>query len=262
MAHHPSLHRVRVLAFDTFGTVTDWHTGIAAAVSRVVPDVDAGAFARDWRRRYPPIMAQVEAGVRPWAGLDDLQAQTLRAVAHDHGITLDGNQVHTLVRSWRQIPGWPDAATGLSQLRQRYTVCALSNGSVALLLEMAKKNGFDWDFIGGSDQWHHYKPAAEAYLGLARLLEAQPDEVMMVATHQSDLDAARANGLRTAYIVRPDEWGPAGKDNSGSPENDLHAEDVIDLANQLAAVSAGVSADATGPQTVTERGLDSATGSS
>lgn len=225
---------IKVLAFDTFGTVTDWFSGISEAVAVAVPGIDAAEFTRQWRRRYPPIMARVESGELPWRGLDDLQAETLGDVAADFGATLDASTTRSLVHAWRRIPGWPDAAPALARLRTRYTVCALSNGSVALLTEMAKHNNFGWDFIGASDLWHHYKPAPETYLGIARLMEAEPAEVMMVATHQSDLDAARSHGLRTAFIERPDEWGGVGKDDSGSPRNDFHARDILDLAAQLA----------------------------
>ena len=224
---------VRILAFDTFGTVTDWFSGISAAVAAALPGVDAAEFTREWRRRYPGIMARVESGDLPWRGLDDLQAETLADVAHDYGVEIDPVVAAHLVHSWRTIPGWPDASTGLARLRSRFTVCALSNGSVALLSEMSKRNDFGWDFIAGSDLWQHYKPAPETYLGLARLMEAAPDEVMMVATHQSDLDAARSQGLRSAFIERPTEWGGAPKDDSGSPHNDFHARDVEDLAAQL-----------------------------
>ncbi|ATD69242.1 MULTISPECIES: haloacid dehalogenase type II [Gordonia] len=224
---------VKVLAFDTFGTVTDWFTGISGAVALIVPEVDSADFAREWRRRYSPILARVEAGELPWRRLDDLQTETLREVAGAFGVTLDAEQSRALVRAWRTIPGWPDAAEGIRRLKRDRIVCALSNGTVALLTDMARHNGFGWDVIGGSDLWRHYKPARETYCGLAELLEVRPDEVMMVATHQSDLDAARSFGLRTAFVERPAEWGGEPKDDSGSPDNDFHATDLLDLARQL-----------------------------
>ncbi|WP_317451418.1 haloacid dehalogenase type II [Gordonia jinghuaiqii] len=224
---------VKVLAFDTFGTVTDWFTGISGAVGESVPDVDAAEFTKEWRRRYAPILARVESGELPWRGLDDLQTETLHDVATMFGVALTPDQATMLVRAWRRIPGWPDASEGLRRLKRDFIVCALSNGSVALLTEMARHNDFRWDVIGGSNLWGHYKPARETYCGLADLLEVAPGEVMMVATHQNDLDAARSFGLRTAFIERPDEWGGDAKDDSGSPENDVHATDLLDLARQL-----------------------------
>ena len=226
-------NEIRVLAFDTLGTVTDWFTGISGAVAAAAPGVDTAEFAWRWRGKYAPILARVESGDLPWRGLDDLQTETLHEVAADLGLTIADDDALRLVRAWREIPGWPDAADGLARLRTRFTVCALSNGSVAMLTEMSKRNGFGWDFIGGSDLWRHYKPAREVYCGLAELMEVEPGQVLMVATHQSDLDAARGFGLRTAFVERPQEWGGVLKDDSGSPHNDFHAKDLNDLAAQL-----------------------------
>lgn len=225
---------VKVLAFDTFGTVTDWHSGVSAELNAVFPELDGSAVARAWRRTYGPILAEVESGRRPWTLLDDLHRETLDALLRDHyGVTATDDQLDRAVHSWHTIPGWPDAVDSLLRLKSKFTVCALSNGNVALLTEMAKHNGFAWDFIGGSDLWRHYKPSPATYLGIAELMRVRPDEVMMVATHASDLAAARSNGLRTAYVERPKEWGPEAKDESRSPLDDFHATGMDDLATQL-----------------------------
>ncbi|GAA1482541.1 haloacid dehalogenase type II [Gordonia sinesedis] len=234
-ADRAGLGAVSVLAFDTFGTVTDWYTGISYAVRTAVPGVDAGDFAREWRSRYAPILARVESGELGWHSFGELHRMTLADVADQFGVTIDDATADHLVRAWRTLPDWPDVVPGLRRLKRRFTVCALSNGNVGLLTEMARHNGFDWDFVGGADLWRHYKPAPELYRGIAELMEVPTSSVMMVATHQSDLDAARANGLRTAFVTRPAEWGGAPKDDSGSPANDVHATDLGDLADQLGA---------------------------
>ncbi|MGV9824981.1 haloacid dehalogenase type II [Gordonia sp. NPDC003429] len=224
---------VRVLAFDTFGTLTDWFTGISDAVARSGLGVDPAEFTRDWRSRYAPILARVESGELPWANLDALHHITLRDTAHHFGVEVDDDAAASLVRAWHELPAWPDATPGIRRLRTRFVVCALSNGDVRLLVDLARHNDFGWDLAAGADLWQHYKPSPETYLGLARLMQVEPAQVMMVATHQSDLDAARSNGLRTAFVARPDEWGGAAKDDSGSPANDVHAGDVLDLADRL-----------------------------
>ncbi|MGJ0117577.1 haloacid dehalogenase type II [Williamsia sp. MIQD14] len=224
----------KVLAFDTFGTVTDWHTGVSAVLAEQFPGVDASALARAWRRTYAPALAEVESGVRPWTLLDDIHRETLVSLLVDHVEGTPTNAaIDAAVHAWHTLPGWPDAVDGLRRLTSRFTVCALSNGNVALLSEMAKRNGFPWDVIGGADLWRHYKPAPEVYLGLAGLLQVQPGEVMMVATHADDLDAARALGLRTAYVERPREWGPETKSVTLNPLDDHHVGDIGELATAL-----------------------------
>lgn len=225
---------VKLLAFDTFGTVTDWHSGVGRTLNDLFPDLDGADLARRWRGKYAPIMAEVESGARPWTLLDDLQRETLNTLlVNDFGVTASSDQLDQAVHSWHLIPGWPDAAGGIRRLKKKFVVCALSNGNVALLTEMAKNAGLEWDFIGGSDLWGHYKPSPATYLGLAGLMQVEPSEVMMVATHATDLEAARSYGLRTAYIDRPDEFGTGDKPNGASDLDDFHAVGVDDLADQL-----------------------------
>ena len=52
----------KVLAFDVFGTVVDWHTGICREVQALRPGVDGEAFAIAWRSGYRPAMARVMSG--------------------------------------------------------------------------------------------------------------------------------------------------------------------------------------------------------
>lgn len=224
---------IKVLAFDTFGTVTDWHRGISAVLDDVFPEVDSSELAREWRRSYGPALAEVESGSRPWTLLDDLQRETLDRLLHARGISPRADQLDTAVHGWHVIPGWPDAADSLRRLKSKFIVAALSNGNVALLTEMAKHNGFAWDFIGGADLWRHYKPAAEVYLGIVDLMRVAPAEVLMVATHASDLEAARSHGLQTAYIERPAEWGPEHKPEPRNPADLFHATGMDHLADLL-----------------------------
>jgi 2-haloacid dehalogenase len=59
---------------------------------------------------------------------------------------------------------------------------------------------------------------------------------MMVAAHLGDLRAAKQVGLRTAFVVRPKEYGPEGKpDLKADGIADVSATDFNDLARQLGA---------------------------
>ena len=235
MKQIPKISDVRVLAFDVFGTVVDWHASIAAEVAQALPEVDADAFALAWRDGYRPAMAKVNAGGLGWTLLDDLHRTILDDVLERFGVTnLDEQRIRHLNKAWHRLKPWPDSVEGLTRLKTRFTICTLSNGNLGLLSNMAKHAGLPWDCILSAEIFRTYKPHPATYQGVARIYDVAPDQVMMVAAHQDDLDAARACGLKTAYIERPLEFGRTRqKDVSDTGANTFHAKDIAALATLL-----------------------------
>lgn len=228
----------RVLAFDVFGTVVDWHAGIQREVTQVLgPRVDAGAFALAWRAGYQPAMRRVMSGQLGWRLIDDLHRIILETLLEQFGVRdLTEAEIVHLNKSWHRLDPWPDVVAGLTRLKARYLICTLSNGNIGLLTHMAKHGGLPWDCILSAEIFKAYKPDPATYLGVARVFDLAPSDVMLVAAHQDDLAAARSCGLQTAYIERPAEFGADRiKDVSPDPANTLHARDLLDLADQLAA---------------------------
>jgi 2-haloacid dehalogenase len=226
---------VKVLAFDVFGTVVDWHGSVAREVKALGLDVDADAFALAWRAGYVPAMQRVMSGELGWTRIDELHRLILEDVLEEFGVRHLGEaQKQHLNRAWHRLDPWPDSVEGLTRLKARYITCSLSNGNIGLLTNMAKHGGLPWDCILSAEVFRKYKPDPDTYLGVARVFDLQPDQVLMVAAHQDDLEAARACGLQTAYIERPREFGPAQqKDVSPHPDNTLHARNIVELAGML-----------------------------
>ena len=229
-------HDIRALTFDIFGTVVDWYGSIAAEVVRLKLPTDGGRFALDWRAGYQPAMQEVRSGALPWTNIDGLHRRILERVLAAHRITLPEAETAALNRIWHRLDPWPDSVAGLTQMKRRYTLATLSNGHLALLVNMARHGGLPWDCVLSAELFAHYKPDPEVYLGAARLLDLPPAQLMMVAAHPSDLRAAAACGLRTAYVMRPNERGPGGAMEPSRPgEFDFTATDFVDLARQLGA---------------------------
>nr|WP_145545633.1 haloacid dehalogenase type II [Variovorax boronicumulans] len=226
-----------VLAFDTFGTVVDWHGSIAREIGALHPEVDGAAFARAWRAGYQPAMERVRSGALGWTLIDDLHRLILDEILPRFGLqAMPQEERRQLNKAWHRLDPWPDVLTGLARLKRHYTICTLSNGNIALLTNMAKRAGLPWDCILSAEVFRAYKPDPATYLGVARVFDLPPGEVMLVAAHHSDLAAARACGLQTAYIERSLEFGAdRPKDVSPQPGNDLHCRDFNDLADQLGA---------------------------
>ena len=225
----------RILAFDIFGTVVDWHGSIVREVSALYPQVDADAFALAWREGYKPAMQRVRSGELGWTRIDELHRLILDGMLPSFGLDhLGESERQHLNRVWHRLQAWPDSVEGLTRLKKRFTICTLSNGNIGLLTNMAKRAGLPWDCILSAEVFRAYKPDPATYLGVASTFDAAPEEVMLVAAHQDDLDAARALGLQTAYIERPLEFGAAHvKDVSPDPANTWHARSLTHLADQL-----------------------------
>ncbi|MBC7894908.1 MAG: haloacid dehalogenase type II [Cytophagaceae bacterium] len=230
---------IKALVFDVFGTVVDWRSSVMQEVHDLALAkglvVDAAHFADAWRAGYAPSMQRVRSGDLPWTRLDDLHRMTLDRILTDFGITpLTEPEVEHLNRAWHRLRPWPDAVEGLTRLKQRFIVAPLSNGNISLITNMAKNAGLPWDCVLGAELVHHYKPDREVYQSAADFLDLPPAEVMMVAAHLRDLQAAREAGLRTAFVLRPLEFGPDGSpDLVADIPVDVSARDFNDLANQL-----------------------------
>jgi 2-haloacid dehalogenase len=226
------------LIFDVFGTVVDWRSAVIREGEELGVqkglDIDWAAFADAWRRRYAPSMDRVRRGEIPWTNLDNLHRASLEELLDEFGIEgLTEAERDHFNRVWHRLDPWPDAVEGLTRLKQRHVIAPLSNGNVALLTSMAKRAKLPWDLVLSAELVRHYKPDPETYLMAPRLLALEPGQVMMGAAHVYDLRAARQNGLRTAYVPRPLEFGPGKNADPPDPSFDLVARDFIELAEKL-----------------------------
>lgn len=230
---------IKALTFDVFGTVVDWRNSIASEAEAILGEagyeVDGQAFALAWRARYQPSMEEVRAGRRPFARLDVLHRENLLEIFSDFGIDgVPDPTIDHLNRAWHRLAPWPDVVEGLTRLKRRFILGTLSNGNVALMVNLAKHSGLPWDVILGAEVANAYKPEPEAYKRAAALLDLDPSQCLMVAAHNDDLVAAAANGMKTAFIARPTEYGEAQtKDQKAEHDFDVVAEDFLDLADTL-----------------------------
>jgi 2-haloacid dehalogenase len=229
---------IRALVFDVFGTLVDWRTSIARETQRLLAPqgvaLDWLAFADAWRAQYQPAMEEVRAGRLPFCKLDALHRRNLDVVLAQLGLDrIDEATRAELNLAWHRLDAWPDVAAGLARLRAHYRVAPCSNGNISLMVDLARRNGFIWDAIVGAELARDYKPKPVVYLTAAEAFDCAPAETMMVAAHASDLAAATAAGLRTAFIARPDEHGPGRGETHASGPVDVSTGSLLELADAL-----------------------------
>ncbi len=230
---------LRAVLFDVFGTVVDWRASIAREVQAALADhrvsIDSDTFADRWRALYQPAMSRVRSGEIDFVPLDELHRKNLDQVLEEFSVDhLSESETAYLNLAWHRLDPWPDVVVGLQRLKTGYVIGTLSNGNIALMVNMAKRGQLPWDVILGAEVARAYKPQPQAYLGSAQALGLAPGECMLVAAHNDDLKAAAQCGFRTAFVERPFEHGPDQQSNLvAEGDYDHIARDFVDLAVQL-----------------------------
>jgi 2-haloacid dehalogenase len=234
-----AIGEINALIFDVFGTVVDYRSTIMREGEQLAQQkgltVNWDEFSYAWRSRYQPLLQRVERHEMPWTKLDTLHRLALEEVLAEFRVTglTEDEKVH-LNRVWHRLQPWPDSVAGLTKLRQKFVLATLSNGNVSLLTNMAKYSGLPWDCILSAELVRAYKPNPAVYQMAIELLDLPAQQIMLVAAHPYDLEAARAQGMRTALIPRPLESGPKHPISyPANPDFDFVASDMLDLARQL-----------------------------
>jgi 2-haloacid dehalogenase len=233
--------QVRACLFDVFGTVVDWRSSVSrdlAAFGRKkrLSGVDWLQFAVEWRKLYQPSMEEVRSGRRAFTILDVLHRESLEKLVARYDLKgLSEADLEHMNRAWHRLKPWPDVVRGLEKLKTKYIIAPCSNGNIALMVNLAKHSKLPWDCILGAETARAYKPMPDAYLNSCRQLGLSTSEVLMVAAHNNDLKAAKAQGMKTAFVARPKEHG-AGQSTDLKPDAscvDLAPRDFVDLAKKL-----------------------------
>lgn len=227
---------IRILAFDTGGTVLDWHTGMAAALAEAGRRHD---IERDWARiasdHRRASLKRMTGTVAPAFNIDDVHRDVLDEIVERNELgCFSAEDRRLIVRRWHELDAWPDFAPALDRLRQRYLVVSFTILSLSIIVDTSRRNRLAWDAVLSCEMLGAYKPLPEAYCRAARLLQSRPQEILMVACHNFDLMAAHQEGYRRAFVRRPDEWGEAGPpDPDPNPAIDIVVPGFAALADRL-----------------------------
>ena len=233
---------IRAVIFDIQGTSVDFHQPLLRMGARVNAakelSIDWAVVSNDWRRLYREAMDAVIEGRRPWIRVDRIYREALdilldRAELGDRFTTSERDAINEV---WTRLDPWPDTIEGLARLRRLYTLGTLSNAGMAAMVAVVKHAGLPFDAVISAELALSYKPAPAVYRLAVDYLGFAADEIMLVACHKYDLHAAKGQGMKTAFVPRPEEFGPLGRpDVTADPTFDINATDFRDLADQLGA---------------------------
>ena len=231
---------IRGITFDVQGTCVDFFQPIVRmgqGVNRAKGlSVDWALLSSEWRELYRIELDQIIAGKRPWLRVDRIYREVLDALLERHGLAsrFDAAERDEINKVWSRLEPWPDTVDGLARLRRRFVVSTLSNAGMSTMVEIVKRAGLPFDAVLTAELAHTYKPSPVVYQLAVDYLGFRPDEILMVACHKYDLKAARAFGMRTAFVARPLEFGPDARPDIAR-ENwvDHHVGSLTELASAL-----------------------------
>lgn len=136
----------------------------------------------------------------------------------DEGSLWTEAQVQDLSFVWHRLKPWSDTQQGFAELNKGFHTCILSNGNMALLNDLVDYGKLPVKQILSAEMFKSYKPSPKVYLGAVEKLGLKPEQCALVAAHLADLQAAKACGLRTVYIERPDEESHKDLRDAGIPD--------------------------------------------
>ena len=230
----------KLIVFDVFGTLVDWRTSVTRAGEKMGAKlglaVDWGVFAQNWRDLYIPAIREVQSGQMPWTILDDLHRRSLDTTLARHGIgkAVPESERAELNLIWHRLEPWPDVLQGMNELAACYPLATMSNGNFALLTDLKRFAKLPFDAIFASDMAHAYKPDIRMYALSWTLMRLKPEDVLLVAAHNGDLQAAKSHGMQTAYVDRPNEHRAGHQVDLGpTGDYDYIASSMPELAGRL-----------------------------
>lgn len=231
---------VKAFTFDTGGTILDWHSGFSTALEQLGQahglSHNWAEVTNDFRRNSLGRMLNLGEHEPPAYNFDGAHQAALDAVLLEHGISAFTEAERRAI--WwdvaHNLKCWPDFPPALPRIRSKFICASFTLLSVRLIVDTAKRNNLHWDAVLSCEMIGKYKILPEAYAGAAKFLQLDPGEICMVACHNFDLDAAKAAGFKTAFVRRPQEWGPAGPpDPEPNPHHDLVVDSFFELADRL-----------------------------
>jgi 2-haloacid dehalogenase len=230
---------IKALYFDVFGTVTDWRSSVISECRKITSnlniEVNWGEFVDKWRRDgYIDALIKISSGQMEIQPTETIHMNKLRLLLNEYNITgLTDAEIRHLNLSWNRLSIWDDVLEGLHLLKKEFMILPFSNGDLRCLVEISRHNSLPWDGIISADFFKKVKPDITIYKDAADLLLFQTNEILMVAAHDLDLEAASRAGMRTAYVNRPLEYGPDAAPEEKTVVYDYDVDSFVELAERL-----------------------------
>jgi 2-haloacid dehalogenase len=216
-----------IIVFDVNETLLDLDT-IRPVFDRIFNDP---AAMRLW---FANLITYSEAltlaGV--YVPFTDIGGAVLRMLAATRDITISDADSAELIDRFAAMPPHPEVPCALRRLREHgFRLFTLTDNTLAISGRQLKHGGIIDVFerrFSVDETVRRHKPAPEAYHSVAAVLEVNPGDICLVASHVWDTLGAVAAGWQAALVLRegnaPLEVGP---------QPDYIGKDLDAIADQL-----------------------------
>ncbi len=227
---------VHALTFDAFGTILDLGASHTPRLSEFVQSRNSGITAEalweQWRYRQRIEQYQDNQFYAGHYGYLDSSRRALIYTLRALKLPFDDTDIRRIMEGWQELVPFRDALAGLERLRNKFKLVVLSNGERDYLAHLVENRiRFEFDRVISVEDVGVFKPNPQVYRYAARVLKAEPHELMMVSSNSFDVVGARASGYRGAYVNRYD------LPYDETPYRfDVEARDFLELAEKLGAL--------------------------
>ena len=228
-----ALGLVHTLTFDAFGTILDLGGSHAPRLGEFLKskgsEVTVGELWARWRYRQRIEQYQDNQFYAGHYGYLDSSRRALIYTLRSSKLPFGDVDIARIMAGWQELNPFPDAVPGLQRLRSKFKLVVLSNGERDFLAHLVKTRvQYDFDGVISVQDVGVFKPSPQVYRYAARILKAEPCELLMVSSNSFDVVGARASGYRGGYVNRYD------LPYDETPYRfDIEARDFLDLAGKL-----------------------------
>jgi 2-haloacid dehalogenase len=192
------------LAFDVYGTLIDWESGMIAGLKPLTDQV--GGLTRDAILEAHAYHESTTQRQTPTKTYSQLLAVVYKRIAEEWDVAVGWDECLAYGRSVENWPAFDDSAEALSYLKNHYKLVVLSNVDNASFAHSDEKLGRPFHIVYTAEDVGSYKPSPrnfEYMLGNLKRLGIEKHEILHTAESMfHDHAPANAFGLANCWIYR------------------------------------------------------------
>lgn len=204
---------IKAVMFDVLGTVFDWRTKMVKETDLLfklkrIANINPEEFVESWVKEYSKRSKYISNGNMTFVTVDENISISLSTTLQNYTISkqFTEKEIEQLGLIWHRLDPWSDSVLGINEIKKQFKTGTFSNGNFSLLEDLSNRAKIKWDVMLSCERYRCYKPNQLVYQYAAKDLHLDPSEILLVASHKYDLEAAKKSGYKTAYVFRPLEY--------------------------------------------------------